>query len=231
MSQNDYQEAQDFLPIVHFDRRETIPLRAIGYTVFHETSPSISFPGRKVQVREGETAIEYAYYWDYDIQHMYDLEHIWVWLDEGHHPVRAQGSFHGKYLNLFGEGLEMLQPDGGHIHAFCQPGKHAFLPSGDLFCLVPGWFESCNTESGGPVLLGSPFSAAHREDARDAFRPTAEDHLHSIGYIRSHLAFEPSLSFREDSCSDVPLMTWAELQEKIPSWIFDECRRLSEIYS
>ena len=67
----DAELAARYLPLFHFDRNETIPMRAIGWTVTRETVQSPSFPKRKIPVT-GDTllTIEYACYWDYDIQHM-----------------------------------------------------------------------------------------------------------------------------------------------------------------
>ena len=213
--------AAGYLPVIHFDLGETIPLRAIGWTVFRETARSASFPKRTVPV-EGRTvlAIEYAFYWDYDIQHMYDLEHIWVMTDTAGQVLHAEGSFHGKYLNLWDPGMEKIgaiPPENGHVHAFCQPGKHAFLPAGELFRLVPGWRESCTSMAGGPVLTGGPFEGV--------WQSTPEEDRLSEAYLRETLAFEPTLSFRP---GDLPaeMMPWTDLAEKIPSWIAAECGRL-----
>ena len=117
-----------YAPIVHFDQNETIPLQAVGYTIAKETTRSQSFPKREIVVpQDAAFVIEYAYYWDYDIQHMYDLEHIWVTVSGDGQVMDAEGSFHGKYLKLLLPELPgALLPTQGHVHAFCQPGKHAF---------------------------------------------------------------------------------------------------------
>ena len=126
-----------YAPIVHFDQNETIPLQAVGYTIAKETTRSQSFPKREIVVpQDAAFVIEYAYYWDYDIQHMYDLEHIWVTVSGDGQVMDAEGSFHGKYLKLLLPELPgALLPAQGHVHAFCQPGKHAFMPNGQLFRL------------------------------------------------------------------------------------------------
>ena len=90
-----------YAPIVHFDQNETIPLQPVGYTIAKETTRSQSFPKREIVVpQDAAFVIEYAYYWDYDIQHMYDLEHIWVTVSVDGQVMDAEGSFHGKYLKL-----------------------------------------------------------------------------------------------------------------------------------
>ena len=222
----DAQLAARYLPIFHMDQTETIPMRAIGWTLARKTMQSPSFPKRKIPV-EGKTAftIEYACYWDYDIQHMYDLEHIWVMIGEDGHLLHAEGSFHGKYLNLWDEGmtdLGALAPHFDRVQAFCQPGKHAFLPAGNLFRLVPGWLESCTTEAGGPVLTGGPFEGVYQS--------TEEEDALSERYIREELAFVPSLRF-VPGARDAVLMSWTELAAYIPGWIREECDRLRKKYT
>ena len=221
-----------YAPIVHFDRNEPLNPRGIGYTVFRETGRSNSFPNRTVDVPEGASfVIEYAYYFDYDIEHMYDLEHIWVMVAEDGAVMGAQGSFHGKYLNLTVPQLPGASaPSGTHIHAFCQPGKHAFLAAGELTRLYPGWDECCSSRAGGPVLVGAPFSAAHSPAGRDLYVPEKSDDRHSFRYLREVLAFAPSLIFEERNPPDSVYMPWETLYTLIPGWIEAECRRLDSLY-
>lgn len=218
----DLELARQYLPIIHFDKAETIPLLAMGCTVIRETQRSASFPKRVVEVPENAAfVIEYACFWDYDIQHMYDLEHLWVTVGRNGLPIHAEGSFHGRYLNLYDPGLPCLPPTGCRVHAFCQPGKHAFLPDGQLFRLLPRWRECCDLESGGGVLVGGPFGCA--------YVPTPEDDVRCQRYIREHLAFEPTMDFSVATPEDLRLMSWDELARWIPERIAAECARLAAL--
>ena len=79
----------------------------------------------------------------------------------------AEGSFHGKYLKLLLPELPgALLPTQGHVHAFCQPGKHAFMPNGQLFRLLPDWYAACTTACGGPVLIGGCFNGVYQPTTR-----------------------------------------------------------------
>ena len=189
----DLETALRYAPIVHFDINDPIPPRAVGYTVFRRTRRSASFPNRTVEVPEGAAfTVEYAYYFDYDIGHMYDLEHVWVTVRKDGTVMDAQGSFHGKFLNMLLPGFPgALPPEGTHVHAFCQPGKHAMLAAGELTRLYPGWDTCCGIKAGGPVLIGAPFSKMYA--GIDLFVPEKSDDMHSIRYIREALAFTPSL--------------------------------------
>ena len=227
----DHEIALRYAPYIHFDERETIFPRAVGYTVFRETGKSASFPKRRINVPDGALVVEYAYYFDYDIEHMYDLEHIWVTVDSQGRVTAAEASFHGKYLVLLVPGLHGAHtPTGDHVHAFCQPGKHAFLPAGDLFRLVPGWDTCCNIGAGGPVLIGNPFCAAYSPTGKDLFVPTAEDDQNSVRYLREKLSFTPAMKFVETALDEKIYMPWETLFELIPQWIQAECDRLRTLY-
>ena len=212
--------AVQYAPIIHFDVNETIPLRRVGYTVFRAAGRSDSFPKREVAPGAGGLVIEYAFFWDYDIQHMYDLEHIWVYAAADGAVIRAEGSFHGKYLTLWEPEMPFSRPpEGTHVHAFCQPGKHAFLPDGQLFRLIPGWQACCREQAGGPVEVGNPFHGA--------YCPTPEDDARSAGYIRRALTFTPNLAF--DGGHIVPgelLVPWVTLKAWIPGRIAQLCGEL-----
>ena len=210
---NDLWLAEKYAPIVHFERGETIPLRRVGYSVFREEARSDSFPKRTVAPGLCGLVIEYAFYWDFDVQHMYDLEHIWVWVAADGRVTRAEGSFHGKFLTLWEPEMPFaLAMDATHVHAFCQPGKHAFLPEGRLFRLAPGWRESCNAQSGGAVLVGGPFHGL--------YQATPEEDERCARYIREHFAFEPTLYFdRGAALSEELLRPWEALKVWIPARI------------
>ncbi len=228
----DSELALAYAPILHMDAAETIPLRAVGYTIFRTAAQSASFPKRRIEPEPGGLIIEYAFYFDYDVEHMYDLEHIWVFLGPDGNLRDAQGSYHGKYLNLLLPDFPgALSPDNGHVQAFCQPGKHAFLASGDMTRLYPGW-DRCCTQAGGPVLIGNPFEAAWSPSGKDLFVPTDRDNQNSIRWLREHLSFTPSLRFlRQPPVPADLFLPWPTLFEKIPVWIARECQRLSELYA
>lgn len=208
--------ARAYLPLVHYDRAETLPLRFIGYSVLTQSGQSPSFR-RDIRVPEDAMCvIEYAYFWDYDIQHMYDLEHIWVTVGQDGGVLAAEASFHGRYLALYPLPFAPT-PRGTRVQAFCQPGKHAFLPRGDLFQLLPGWFECCNENAGGRVLVGGPFNGAYAS--------TPEDDARCRQYIRETFTFEPTLDFAPRDYGEA-LLPWAELSARIPVRVRAEMERL-----
>lgn len=129
--------AARYAPILRFDAREPFLPLAVGYTIFQESGPSPSFQrGYKVELAAaGEPAaafaIEYAIWWDWDIGHLYELEHVWVYVGADGRVVRAEASWHGGQRNMRLDGRLAL--DGDHVVVFSEPGKHAFAPTPDWF--------------------------------------------------------------------------------------------------
>ena len=142
MEEHERQLALRYAPHVYFDKNETIPLALVGYDIHRGTRRSRSFRRTlAVDLEKAEFVIEYAYYFDYDIQHMYDLEHVWVWVGHDGQVVDAECSSHGQYVNCWR--YRPQAEDGTHVAVYCQPGKHAFFPDGKLFLLFSNVYETC----------------------------------------------------------------------------------------
>jgi glycerophosphoryl diester phosphodiesterase len=130
--------AARYAPILRLDAREPFLPLAAGYTIFRQSRPSPSFRrGRQIELAPPEQppaslAIEYAIWWDWDIGHLYDLEHIWVFVDAEGRVMRGEASWHGDYRNASYNGELTLE--GNHLVVYSEPGKHAFAPT-------PAWFE------------------------------------------------------------------------------------------
>ncbi|MFL7808131.1 MAG: HAD family hydrolase, partial [Anaerolineae bacterium] len=130
--------AARYAPILRFDVREPFLPLAAGYTIFRQSDSSPSFrQGYQVELTPEEqpsanTAIEYAIWWDWDIGHLYELEHVWVFVDAAGRVVRGEASWHGGYHDMRHDGALALEGD--HLAIYSEPGKHAFAPT-------PAWFE------------------------------------------------------------------------------------------
>ena len=119
--------ALQFAPLLRMDAREPFLPLAFGYTVFRGDRDSPSFP-RQVQLPPAcKFAIEYAIWWDWDIEHLYELEHVWVYVGRDDKIYTAEASWHGEWHS-------MRSPDGslplldGRVSSCSEPGKHAFAP-------------------------------------------------------------------------------------------------------
>ncbi|HQE91571.1 MAG TPA: glycerophosphodiester phosphodiesterase family protein [Anaerolineae bacterium] len=154
--------AARYAPILRFDAREPFLPLAAGYTIFRETAASPSFcRGHRIDLAPpngpcAAFALEYAIWWDWDIGHLYELEHVWVYVNADGHVVRAEASWHGDFRAIPVDGsaatldqnsrqtdgnknrldpLNLLAKlEGDHLVIFSEPGKHAFAPT-------PAWFK------------------------------------------------------------------------------------------
>lgn len=129
-SRSDHALALRHAPIINFDAREPFFPSVAGYTVFRRSARSPSFP-RDIQLGDGAAfAIEYAIWWDWDIQHLYELEHAWVYIDDRGEVLDVEASWHGIYNRML-DGAGQLRLHGGRPLLYSEPGKHAFAPSPD----------------------------------------------------------------------------------------------------
>ena len=201
--------AERYLPRIMMDRAEPFEIKGIGYTVFHAPARSRSFR-RDVYFDPQRVAfaVEYAVYFDFDIQHLYDLEHIWIYVGHDGAVVDAEASFHGFYLKAMAlEGYEIV--DQTHLKIFCQPGKHAFMQEGSLFKILPDWQLCCNLLAGSEGLL-----------VMDLFegRIATNDETQAVveAYIKTNYSFNPTLEFEYRPLDTKLLLPWESLFEAIP---------------
>ena len=136
--------AARFAPLIRLDANEPFRPLAAGYTIFREDGRSPSFP-RRIRLRRARSpaaalVIEYAVWWDWDINHLYELEHIWVYVNLEDQVVALEGSWHGKVNDLVANGRPITS--GSNPVVLAAPGKHAFAPSVSHFqesqAKVPG---------------------------------------------------------------------------------------------
>ncbi len=213
-----------YAPIIFVDEAEPFRPEYVGYTVYHRDGPSLSFP-RDIHVEPPvRHVIEYAVWWDWDIGHLYELEHVWVYVDGDGGVVKVEASWHGRYNDMRFDGRVPMQ-DGRPV-VYAEPGKHAMAPS-------PEWFTRRATEvilsctrlagSGGVwenVLFGKPEVKSPRADR----------------LVRTYLrrkAFMPSFRFtRAIPVTERMLIPWRRMERLIPArlrmWIHHLERSLRE---
>ena len=216
-----------YAPVIYFDRHEPFLPLAAGYSIVRSNIPSPSFTrGREINLRANgqpaaSFAIEYAIWWDWDIGHLYELEHVWVFVNEAGRVVRAEASWHGDYHDMSQD--EHLALEGDHLIVYSQPGKHAFAPT-------PHWFrerekqvrrsETRDLAGLGGVLL-SPF-------IKDRVKVSPFDTLLVRTYLAHH-AFEPSWDFSQVfRFTPEMLVPWPALRDWMPSRVtqcMDQLRR------
>src|SRR5690606_37581671 len=190
ISTADYELALRHAPRIRFDAREPFLPSAVGFTVFREEMDSYSFP-RHLMLPEGAVCgIEYAIWWDWDIQHLYELEHIWVWLDENDNVIASEASWHGGLHPMVDENGNPPM-EHGRVTVYSESGKHAFAPSPAwLLERAPRTRQSCGPKAGRMGVLVTPLF-----EGKIASRtPLANRAVHS--YLQCH-AFEPSFEYNK----------------------------------
>lgn len=123
----DHDLALRHAPLIRFDLREPFLPSVVGYTVFRQSQRSMSFPRDIILPENAAVAIEYAVWWDWEIQHLYELEHIWVYLDADVNVVAADASWHGGF-HVMVDADRVAPTQDGRVILYSEPGKHAFAP-------------------------------------------------------------------------------------------------------
>jgi hypothetical protein len=195
-------------PILYMDRLEPFKPIRVGVSVFEAPAPSPSFD-RSIQFDTSRirTVIEYAIYWDYDIQHIYDLEHVWVYIDHEGEIASCEASFHGRYFLSLLPDRSNLSGD-KRVKLFVQPGKHAMIPIQDFFRLLPNVESCCQSEAGvdgvlEPVMFSGQFKTGENIDQR------AEKHLREF-------SFQPTFDYIPYKWASDAFVPWTELTKEIP---------------
>ena len=218
--------ARRYAPRLLFDDNEPFLPIAIGFTVFHADAYSPSFPRCIGLTPRGRSpaafAIEYAIWWDWDITHLYELEHVWTFVDEQQHVCRAEASWHGDFQTLTGWNDRLQLHKGTHPVAFSQPGKHAFAGNPQVFLIMGEYAQrQCLEEAGsGGVLVTSIF-----EEALSTVKSEANDVL-AAEFLKSR-AFEPAFQWNQtyDTWTNC-LVPWPQLEQWIPRRVSTILRQL-----
>jgi HAD superfamily hydrolase (TIGR01549 family) len=205
--------AARYAPILRFDADEPFLPLAAGYTIFRADGPSPSMQRRITLAAPDRPpaalAIEYAIWWDWDIGHLYELEHIWVYLDVQGRVVGCEASWHGRYNNMARPGGIAL--DGEHVVVYSEPGKHAFAadPAGFAERREPHSRRDSRELAGLGGVLAQPMYGG-----KIARTPLSDTLVRS--YLARH-AFDPTWEFsRVFTFEAHQLVPWPALFDWIP---------------
>lgn len=218
----DMQTIQAYAPYLYFDKHEPFfPVR-VGVTIFEKEGASPSFR-RSFSFSDHRLnkIIEYAIYWDYDIQHLYELEHVWVFIGHDGQVIDCEASFHGKYLKgLLKDRSNLL--DGTHVRLFSQPGKHAFCSVAEFLELVPHFMTAVNEDAGADGLTIPYFL--------EGTLTTNEETNKLVGTYLQSCAFTPTLAYKEYRLDETLFVPWAQLLKEIPERIQAKLAELAELF-
>ncbi|MDH4414653.1 MAG: HAD hydrolase-like protein [Rhizobium sp.] len=216
----DHALAMRHRPLLNLDEKEPFAPLAMGYTVYRNAMKSVS---SKFRIRPGSgTVIEYAIWYDWDIQHLYDLEHVWVHLDADGGVIKVEASRHGARLTMRRRDgsipLEGLRPV-----LFIEPGKHAHWADPKAMKHEAGAFVDamCGSFAGEEgIHLSNLFSEAGLISAS-----RFEIRLGRLFLKRA--AFRPSWRFAEMAAAAEPeLLPWSSLKAWIPQRFLSLTARL-----
>ncbi|WP_404404682.1 HAD family hydrolase [Pelagibacterium halotolerans] len=204
-TQKDLDLARRIAPIIRFAANEPFLPTKAGITVL--TSPAVS-PSAPLDVTfEPGVAkvVEYAIWWDWDIQHLYELEHVWLKLDENDNIVGVDASAHGKLFPMH-RADGSLPIEEGRVTLYSEPGKHAFHAAPEPIREREVWLTAMCTSmtSAGHVLVNHMF-----EDVLTGITP--EDHRAVRRYLQNR-AFVPSYDFTQGfDLAGVDFVSWPDL--------------------
>ncbi len=212
--------AARYAPLIHFDRHEPFLPLAAGYTIFTTDADSPSFP-RRITLRGSDRApaafaIEYAIWWDWDIGHLYELEHTWTYVDAAGRVVFAEASWHGGFAPaVLDDGHVPLAPGSFHPIVYSQPGKHAFVPTPEpLLEIQDDTRRSCTAKAGKDGLLVTPLFKGILDSRKT---------LQADGLVAAYLktrAFEPAFVWDQDVLISLDMLVpWPVLSAWIPARI------------
>jgi hypothetical protein len=208
MNMTDRELAIKYAPHLYFDKNEPFTLDQLGYDIIRTSERSKSFE-RDIWIDTDKVAlvIEYQLYFDFDIQHMYDLEHFWVYVGHDGKVVDGEASAHGSHMNCF-QYTRALEEE-THIPIYIQPGKHAVFPEGKLFKLFSDVELVCHKYAGTAGLLITKLfqGVLHKNSYLD---------YQVCSYIRENFSFHPTLEFVPIQVDENIVVTWEELYEIIP---------------
>jgi hypothetical protein len=205
-----------YFPQLHIDTNEPLRPSHIGYQIYEADHYLSIYPSPTykrllyflTEITEAEVdanyIIEYSLWYDADIQHLYELEHLWVYLDEHKKIIKIEGSRHGM--------IKDLKVD----HAiFVEPGKHGHF-QGELTERAKKIFTDICRNPGTGGLLGDIDAPEFREfgtGLAKMYKTTEKD-----GKIREYMAryaFEPSFDFRPYTPPNELFVEWNVLKELI----------------
>ena len=201
--------ARRLAPVLRMADNEPFLPSRVGVTVFQQPGRSPSAPLDITFAPGASRVIEYAIWWDWDIQHLYELEHIWLHLDSDDSVVAVEASSHGGKHAMLADGTLPLEH--GRITLFSAPGKHAL--SADAAGQARIWAATvlaCGDLAGRDAILVNDMFAAALSGL------TAADHRAVKRHLQAQ-AFAPSRRFEQRvDLAAFDLVGWSELAAWIP---------------
>ncbi|MEC0107849.1 hypothetical protein P4H27_12915 [Paenibacillus taichungensis] len=202
--------AMSYAPVLMFDRNEPFYPDFVGVSILDQSGPSPSFQ-REIHfpVEAVQYVIEFSIWWDYEIGHLYEMEHVWIYVGHDGEVVDCEASFHGRVLR--GLLKDRVNVVGRHVCLYSQPGKHAFSPIPVVFELLPDLYSAAGANAGCDGLLVN--------EMFEGYFQTNEEIDASVRSFLQTKAFVPSMEFEEFVLEPSLFMPWQQLFAMIPERI------------
>jgi putative hydrolase of the HAD superfamily len=207
--------AKRLAPVLRFADNEPFLPSRVGISVLREAGPS---PSTQLEIAMAPGAVclvEYAIWWDWDIQHLYELEHVWLHLDADEQVIQVEASAHGgKFPMALPDGR--LPRAGDRISLVSAPGKHAFTATeADQAVHAESLGIACQELAGrGGILVNEMFAQALQG-------LTPEDHRAVKRFLQSR-AFLPASEYSQHiDLATLEFSSWTDLAAWIPNRVRD----------
>ena len=213
--QSDLALAKRLAPVLRFADNEPFLPSRVGISVLREVGPSPSTQLEIAMAPGAVCVVEYAIWWDWDIQHLYELEHVWLHLDADEQVIQVEASAHGgKFPMALPDGR--LPRAGDRISLVSAPGKHAFTATeADQAVHAESLGIACQELAGrGGILVNEMFAQALQG-------LTPEDHRAVKRFLQSR-AFLPASEYSQHiDLATLEFSSWTDLAAWIPNRVRD----------
>lgn len=213
-----------YFPKLYFDNNEPLMPIKIGYQVYEfdenrfvYNSPTFariinSIPELNHVEDMIQQVIEYSLWYDADISHLYELEHLWVYVSSEGSVIKVEGSRHGEVREL---DLEQK--------IYVEPGKHGHF-QGELVGRIKDLANVFAANPGSTGLISRivcPDLFEFNQFLQKHYKKTEIDVLIKEDFKKYR--FEPSFRFeRIFEHEENMFIPWEELREYIVDYVLEK---------
>lgn len=166
--------------------------------------------------------LEYGIIYDADIEHIYDLEHIWVYLDAQDRPLGIKGSRHAVYMTQY-DSPEKIRYHNGHPILYVDPGKHAHYTHPSL--MHKPILRRVNTKTPGKVGMYPVHFFDHH--LWEKIQPYYPGYDAVVKFFQTKYAHMPAFRFRKYLIPPRKMMIpWDQLEQEIPQYVINFLKQI-----
>ena len=177
-----------------------------------------------IHVTRAGRVLEYALYYYADIQHVYELEHCWMYLNAREELIGVKATRHGVFMTLFST-PQSIQYFKGDPILFVAPGKHEMTSDLTMFNFQI-LDKACSSRAGSVGLYR--FYFVDRDNLRriaQVSKDKKKPYIHQK-FLEKY-AFHPSFRWRKcQIINDRVLRPWDTLQKAVPDYLITFLKQL-----